>query len=388
VTLISETQDVADRLGITLTRVESPDWDTLMQAGIVVTLHISRWRAARRRSLSDMGVVFSDSDETAAYTDFADDKDLGAEKLLPVEMIKRMNSIENAARSALRSRAIKTRWGYFLPIREFAAWKLDNDRRKYLYLAIRAEIDDQYSEIRNRAERAYRDAAKGAYRRAQGDPSVYVPYSFLDTYAQTRMARFMSQTELNASISWTEEYTFLPIPSLLAQEQAERERILAEAKLTTDQRNMLLTINADTARDAANAKKRMVDDFLKDVQTELRGRILDAATDVLAALKKNPRLPVSSLNQVRDLVVTIDRMNILDDAEVRDQMSTLKALVGSRGTQDINEAMLRERLSEIASTTRTFLSDLDQGLRDPREGLEGGIALAWTEPETREGRLA
>jgi hypothetical protein len=81
-------------------------------------------------------------------------------------------------------------------------------------------------------------------------------------------------------------------------------------------------------------------------------------------------------------------MNILDDAEVRDQMSTLKALVGSRGTQDINEAMLRERLSEIASTTRTFLSDLDQGLRDPREGLEGGIALAWTEPETREGRLA
>jgi hypothetical protein len=358
------------QLGVSVSVIQEPQWDTLMQAGVVVTLHIGRWRAEKRRNLGDMGIVLGDAEVEAAWSTFLDSSDLGAMKLLPVPIVRAMNSKENAARAALRSYAIKTRWGYFLPIARFPEWLESDRRRERDYLAFRSQISGSYDEIRQNARRAYLDAAKGVYWEQNKKPvGSDVPWVFREEYCDKHMASFIGRAELSESIFYQREIGFLPLPSMLAREMAERDRILSEAQLTREQRELLKSLNADIARYAYKAKQGMIMDFLTDIRKELSIRILEVCADVEAALRKNNRLPPKNLLQIRNLIETIEQLDVTDDEMVKTAMTILKTQTEGKTADAVDAGTLVRKIREVSIIAKDLTKDLATQIRNPRDVL-------------------
>jgi hypothetical protein len=74
--LSTEREKIAQLLGQDVNLVE-PRWLSLMRQGVVVELHIRRWRAKSRLTLSDLGLPDTDNAE------FSDLLQLG-DKFLPL----------------------------------------------------------------------------------------------------------------------------------------------------------------------------------------------------------------------------------------------------------------------------------------------------------------
>lgn len=368
-TALEQAQELSNKLGVNVSVIDNPEWDSLMQSGVTCKLHIGRWRAERARSLSDMGVTLDTKEEEAAWSSHADSSDLGTMKLLPVAMVKAMASKDSAARAGLRAAGITTRWGTFLPVARVPDWLETDKRREADYLQYRTIIADDYENIKKNAYSAYLDAAIEQFRRLNKNPDAYVSWEYRSQYADRIMSSFASRDEMVESIYWRREFGFLPMPSMIAQEQAARNDIIAKSNLTQQQRQLMDTMNADVMRSASAAKRELYTGFLNDVRKEIAARIAEATQDILNAMRKNNRMPGRSYLQIKNLIETVDQLNILDDEAVKNAMAELKARTSSLGADDVNFSDMVRTLKKINMEARTQLDSITNDVRSPRLAL-------------------
>ena len=105
-------QTIAQVLGEEDVRVVEPRWLQLMREGIVIQLHIRRWRARAKLTFADLGLPVKDKRERAAFADLLN---LGEKRLLPARYIKALDSIDSGARKCLDRYSYATFWGRFVP---------------------------------------------------------------------------------------------------------------------------------------------------------------------------------------------------------------------------------------------------------------------------------
>jgi len=80
----------------------NPKWLALMREGIIVKLHVRRWRAKSRLNLTDLGLP-SETDDT-----IGDLLNLGDKRLLPKDLGSRLEAIESAGRKCLERHGFAT----------------------------------------------------------------------------------------------------------------------------------------------------------------------------------------------------------------------------------------------------------------------------------------
>ena len=90
----------------TLTPIDENWVLRLMQKGVIIQLHIGYWRPYSRLSESELGI--SEDGSVKEYLQ------LGRKKLLPPEMVARLENIEKRARYALEENSFKCFWGLSL----------------------------------------------------------------------------------------------------------------------------------------------------------------------------------------------------------------------------------------------------------------------------------
>ena len=158
--------ELARILNVDGIKTGNPKWLALMREGVVVKLHVRRWRAKSRLDLTDLGLP-SETDDL-----IGDLLNLGDKRLLPKDLGSRLEAIESAGRKALERNGYSTFWGTFVPATNFEAWKAENDTHKQRYLDARNELRDSYTDIVAQLTDAYRGAARAAFRRAKAlDPA-------------------------------------------------------------------------------------------------------------------------------------------------------------------------------------------------------------------------
>lgn len=342
--------EVAAALGVSPDelRTEQPMWLRLMQEGVIVRLHISRWRATTRLAWADLGLSGPDIAEPADRRDtsggnaaqrasgsesmspaaepslaLAELMHLGEKRLLPKKTYDALNNLESSARKALERSAFRTYWGYFLPTGAYADWKKLNDEYAARYTELRDDLVTRYDEIMAELRREYRKAARTAYRRMKLlDPNQMSlkewsdEAAFVDAFTAGVLANVPGKEEIRESFSFEAELSFVPLPGLLAEETAHQQRVAAErqrealleqleqarlvGELSSEQlkarreeeviRRMAdakLAMQADVLRRAAERKSELVDGFLTSLVGQLRGLVYEVSTDVLASLEKN-----------------------------------------------------------------------------------------------------
>ena len=381
-TALNRAQDELARiLGVDDIKTTNPKWLSLMREGIVVKLHVRRWRAKSRLDLGDLGLP-SDADDH-----IGDLLDLGAKRLLPHDLGAKLEAIESAGRKCLERQGYTTFWGTFVPASNFEAWKAENDTHKDRYLAARDELYNEYDDILNQLEAAYAGAARAAFRRAKGlTPTTMQRTDLLDEalfvqlFVKRVLAQIPTKSDIYDSFAWEEEFTYIPLPSLLAEDKAEAERIQAERQIERQReelerddlwrtiqikedaerarRDALIRMNEQVTAEAKAKKQAMIDGFLADLVMQLRSTVYDATTDILQTMQKNQgKLHPRSVVQLRNLIDQVGQLNFMGDQETDDMIRQLKNVFEKR-PEARNASDIQTTLRDVAIITRASLIDL------------------------------
>jgi hypothetical protein len=381
--------ELARILNVDGIKTGNPKWLALMREGVVVKLHVRRWRAKSRLDLTDLGLPSEDDDL------IGDLLNLGDKRLLPKELGSRLEAIESAGRKALDRNGFATFWGTFVPATNFEAWKAENDAHKQRYLDARNDLRDSYTDIVAQLTDAYRGAARAAFRRAKAlDPLSMTRQDLLDealfvtTFVRRITAQIPTESQIYDSFGWEEEYTYIPLPSLLAEDAAEKERIQAERaaerqreELERDdlwrtitiredadraRRDALIRMNEEITTEARKKKQQMIDGFLADLVKQLRATIYEATTDILATMSKNQgKLHPRSVVQLRNLIEQVGQMNFFGDTETDAMIHRVRSIFDQR-PETRNVADLQIALRDVAIITRASLLDLGEQPRASR----------------------
>lgn len=455
-----------------------PQWLRMMQEGVVVELHIKRWRATARLTWDDLGLpptpvpapvpvhaavptatptptsntstsnpddLTADSAETkatgtspgtatnasasnastivaatATATATAPEEDLlrlGEKRLLPKKLYDALNTVESKARKNLERYAFKTFWGYFLPATVYSEWKASNEEYRTEYFKLRDKIVDGYDEVMSQLVAEYSHAARTAYRRMKRLDRKYMTgqdwlneAAFVAAFIARIHALIPTREQIRDSFDFEVELRYIPLPSLLAEDLAVQDRVREERRLQSEldreehrleveklqtertqlevqrheewarvqsqqreelaRQKALEEMNRDVLRQAQEQKSKLIDGFLSDLASQLRTRVYEATTDVLASIQKNQNLGGKSASQLRSLIEQVGKLNFFNDREVEGALARIEALLDA-APRKRDVGAIETQLHAIATVTRATLLDL--GVQ-PRSARTLGVA--------------
>ncbi len=291
---------------------------------------------------------------------------------------------------------MKSHWGAFIPIREYARWKAENAEHEATFWKLREELLASYDAICEEVLADFRQLAEDSWRRVLLGSSIKAPSTverevvaqilqrlraeegkdaFLDAYEVTIRHALPARIEIEEAFSYHVEIGVIPLPSLLAQdiqqadhvyqeralrdarvraeldalerqrevemrklsfqEQEERERRYLHLQAEQERLRLQQEIERDVLANARTEKERLVREFYSGIVTQINELIRDVTGNVLESLEEHEgvlRGPVS--NQLRNLVTQLDRLNFMDDRTFMQQIERIQSVIPSQAESD------------------------------------------------------
>lgn len=362
------------------------DWVGLMQSGLIVKLHIRRWRGRTALSLEDIGVPVNG--EQALYDELLS---LGSKLLAPKEIIKELEAIDSGARKCLERFAFQTFWGNFVPANAYQEWKVADAKWEARYYAVRDRLAAGYDAIMDELMDKYAEAARLAFQRRNklypGIDMDYPQYSQEDKFVEAFMALIPERDQITDSFRYERDLTFIPLPPLLATDAAEADRITLSAlkdktalRAEQDRQAMITKMHAEVIAQ----KQALVDGFMRDIVAQLRSLIYDAAMQIAETTTRNGYLHPRSVVALQSVVERIKSLNFFGDATSDQLIAQLQAIV-QRPAEEREAADINAALAAVMTVTRQSLIALGE---TPRSAKSLGVPDVPTLAQTKAARSA
>lgn len=367
-------------------QVLTDDWVLrLMQGGVVVSLHVGRWGGKTRLKADDLGIRMpEDPDARAVVQEFLQ---LGEKYLLPRQTLKRLESIETLARQNLTACSIQTVFGAFVPAGTWQRFQERHEALKADYFAVRDEIVAKLDEIRAQVQRRYETMAHVAWRRlqrrAQDDPTQ-APEEFVAEYVARVMAAFPAADYIHASFRFEAIPTYIPLPTLLAEDraraeeirraewekaEAEREEAWSRLQQQREADQQQRAMQAEVARYWKEQQRELIDGFLADMVGQVRGQVYGVVSSALETLERNEgKLPGKTAQGLQTLIETIRAIDPYGDTELEVAFQRLRGQL-ERPAPFRDGEEIRGQLDALCTITRASLVALDRAPRGSREEL-------------------
>ena len=370
-------------------RLLDADWLKHMRAGVIARLHIRRWRGKTRLDSQDLGMDAEHSQSLAKLMH------LGEKMLMPKEFVRKLDNLDSKARTRLGNASYQTYWGQFVPVTAYQTLKDDLAGLEAEYFALRDEMLANYDLWQAQMRTEYRQVAKMAYRRlAQVSPATLKfqdEETFVVSFVTNILARIPSREEIYRSFGFELELLYIPLPSLLAEDNARAQGIQIQTDLDIDRQQarrklereqewaeeeklragvlaarsaaqvkaeQMEAMNRDIVQVARQQKESLVNGFMADVRGQLTGLIFDTCRDVLEKLQGRDDLHARTVVQVKNLVSQIEKLNFFGDEDAAGMIERLRQTVvmPSSSVRSIEE--VQSQLGAIVTLTRQTLVDL------------------------------
>lgn len=386
-------------------KVVIPKWFQLMQEGVLVSVHIGRWRGRSKLTYTDLGLPELDEDGDAG-----DLLTLGSKFLLPPKLIRKADAIESKARKYLKKSTFQTYWGSFVGVSGFDDLMDGLEELRKEYFALCDMIIGDFDNVLESLKLQYKAIAEDAYHRLVSlSPEAISrfdgPEDFIETFQANILALIPGAEEIRKSWDFTIELSYIPLPSLLQEDLEEAKRIELEREselaIKAERRRELLAIetakrikaelekrkaqealslqrdaetrkaealarmNKEVVRQAREQKEELIEGFLSQIVGDLRSVTFEAAADVLESIKRNKRLVPRSVVQLKGLLEKLDQMNFLDDQEVSTMIEEVRGMV-EVDSEDRDVEAIRASLENIAVVTKADLIGLGASVRSSR----------------------
>lgn len=225
---------IAKILGKNDVHVLDNRWLKKMKEGVIVTVHIGRWRARAKLTYRDLGLP---EEETQGDKVLEELLLLGEKFLLPTSYVRSLESADSSTRKYLTGQSFDTAYGPFVPFTRYAEVQKELKNYRSRYLAISADIVDNLESITGAHLETCREAARQAYGRLsklkpgfKSSNDFIEEEEFVDKFLDSITALIPSKERLSASFVFDINVSYIPLPSLLEKDLADAERIRAEGK--------------------------------------------------------------------------------------------------------------------------------------------------------------
>ena len=308
-----------------------------MEKGIIVEVHISHWRPYASLNEADLGIT-KDA-ETGNYLQ------LGRKKLLPPNLIAKLETLELKARANLKNNSLPCPWGRFIPATLFHIWKENNDNYKTTFYEIRDELVEILPESINQLRDIYTKMAEDAYKRLLYDQSAIAPNEFISNFVNQCISKIPAPSIVGQTFRYQERYSYVPLLQQVSNYLKEETEAEKEMKLAV-------------TKEMENQKKEMVSDFLADVSSSLRIMIFEACAKVQEGIIKNDKLLPSSATRLKNIIEKVGSLNFYNDQQVDNMITDIKnnlVQYESSSTKDVKSIS-----DAINGVLQTCASQVDQ----------------------------
>lgn len=366
-----EASQVAAALGLSQSslKVVVPQWLEVMRQGVVVKLHIRRWRAVMRLTPDHLGLYFEDQAESDA---FAKSMRLGEIYLLPDRIIKTLASIDSGARKAISKYSLTTHWGEFLTPESYFDWKAEQDQFTARYYQVRADLRENWTSILAEVADMHTANARAAYRREKSRPGSQIARQFTESEFVTRyisaiLDAIPSLADVLESFAIDVELTYIPLPSMIAEDQAAAEQAYQTARVSREKADLEIAMHREVTKSYRDNLNRLVVDHMRTMVSQLNGALYEAAADVLATTQANQKMHPRSVVQLRAAIGRIKSLNVLDYPDIESMVSQAESLLGVQA-EGRDLAAVQAKLADIVTVTKATV--LAMGDRPQRAGRD------------------
>lgn len=374
-------EQLSERLGDTVYSRDAK-WLRFAQEGVVVELHLERKRFMLRLTLQDLGIEPGDEAEAKSLTSILAP---GHRYLLPVRVLKQADAIDSLARENLKRYGLKTFWGRFVHLKNYAAWKGRNDEIKAAYYGLVDQIEEEYDDLKREALLAWVGLCNGTYDRLRMSPAASRIPGFGDkaAWVAAQVDRMRAEIPTMAEIrpSFRYEYEVTSLPSL-AQVETDRARA-RDIRLSEAERLMLADMEATAARRIAGG----VDQFMVEVRAQVQAQLFDVMTASLRVLRGRggQGLVRNTSVAIQKLIDATQDKVFWSEGNLEDRLRQLQAMLDTPSRKREN-AEVEKLLRTVGAEARLVLLELDQdvagrsgrdvGIPDDFDGLTATIARA------------
>lgn len=368
---LTELQQVTGSDDIRVLSDEDGAW--VMRLGCLVDLDIRRWRAEQALTLQDLGLPEPTS--PAERSVFRELMTLGTRRLLPPKYLKRLDSLDSSARKWLTQNSYKTRFGPFVDVGRYQEWRAGNERFQQQYFALRDEIYSEWHAIGQWRNEQYTIAARRAFAQlkklapkslvdAQSNPIG--EQQFVEQYVVRALLKAPTRQEVYDRFGYTVVLSYIPLPSQLAQDLAERERIaaqralerIAETTILNDRSNQLAAMHADVTASAAANSPAVVQEFVRDLQVQCIETVLAKLENVKSSIAKNgDALVGKAAAQLKNALASYQAMSLVGHPRLDARVARLTEMMACAADKR-QIGTIVESIEDIANLARQTLTAL------------------------------
>jgi ElaB/YqjD/DUF883 family membrane-anchored ribosome-binding protein len=290
--------------------------DMLTREGVLITVSVRFWRAAKKLQAQDLGLDPDDVSQKLIS--------LGHKRLLPKDALAAFALIESRAHALIDANTFPflNGLGHFLPNRKLADVTGKLDKLEAEFRTARAEFTRQYAKLRAEAISEWHDAARKLVR----DP---------DRVVATINAAFPTPDRLTRHFGFAVNLFQIRLPEKL------------EADLTTaaDQQ-AIMAARAQAATDARTKIREGVEGFVQEAVASLREQTATLCDEMLASMRDGKTgVHQKTLNRLVDFIDRFKNLNFAGDSELEERLDAVrKEFLGRTAEQYRDSASARRRL--------------------------------------------
>jgi hypothetical protein len=401
-----------------------------MKEGLTITVHISRPRFWSKLTLDDLGLTAGNALATSEEANrvLNDYFRLGRRSLLPKEYQDKLNLVETSARQCITRYSFKSHWGAFVPLTMYPQWKEENARLEAEFWNVRDEIVQNYEAITEQVVEESRPLAEDAWKRVmlgtalnQADTITREIIEdvvtrlqagsgkerFVENYLSCIRAAMPRAWEMEDGFTYEVERAVVPLPSLLArdmeqadrvyqeralkdartraeleaietqrraeveklslQQQMERERQYHQLRAERERQRLQVEMERDVLGDARRQKERLVTEFYTGIVQQVNTLIFQVTQNVLESLQENQGVIKGRVSvQLSNLVKQLRDLNFVEDEQIESQLQRLQAVLptedekekASKGLARINTTRMSQVIRAINEEAEHILIDL------------------------------
>ncbi len=446
-------EEVAEQLGEDasrlVTRTDITELLGRMEEGVTVTIHISRPRFWSHLTTDDLGLTAGKELATSAAANKAlnDYFELGRRSLLPKSYQDKLANAESSARYCLARYSFKSHWGAFIPRTAYKEWNEDNARLEAAFWAARDEILLNYEQITQEVVEAAHPLAEDAWKRVMLGTALFQQEDrltreileevitrlragqgkedFVENYLTCIRAAMPKKEDIEHAFTYEVERGVIPLPSLLAadmenadriyrartlrdakvraeleaievarrlelqklsqQQRQEQEEQYRKLQLERESQQRQLDMERDVLNDARRQKERLVREFYRGVVIHINTLIDTISQNILGSLEDHGgvlRGPVSG--QLRNLITQLEQLNFVNDEQVASQIARLQAVLPSegesekaaKGTAKINTERITAVVRALHDEAEKVLVDLGSAPKQRRTRRQDVVAAS------------
>lgn len=376
----------------------STQWGEYLRQGVVVKVHVRRWRGTLTLTEADLGLPAT----TTLNPETADLINLGQKKLAPPTVLRAADAIEKQIRAAITDWSYPTPFGAFQPAEQYIETKALITALTGRLYAIRDSLVANYDIITEDMREMYRPVAEAAYEQlARGEDADTLPMkdAFVEDFCNRVVSHIPQASEIFESFKVTLDVSYVPLPSLLAEDiakaneyqlqmQASRdaygrqreldnerhqtelaeERLRAANARTAEEERVraLREMHADALAQAQRNSQQIVAAFEQDMKANLYKRVEAILADTLAYIQKEGKLHGRKVKALQKTLRAAKNLNFFGDKDVDVAVRRIRDELTLR-TSEKDVAGLEGLLSNLVVVLRDDLLSLGEQPQEARE---------------------